>query len=217
MSYLSFYSPLLRELGHSYAHLARSFPVWSSDMFFHGNLHDFWGKKVHHGFGAADIQETNSSIHIDADLPGIKKEDLHIHCNGDILSISGKRDQTIREADNVYSNMERVYGSITKQIRLPPNIDISKVTANYTDGVLHIDIPKPTGDQREEKDINIPISLFVSFEEPPIYLFVHDDINIAWALHEDDLIGYETFVFIFISSCPQFHVHQGTQACYYGL
>ena len=51
MSYLSFYSPLLRELGQGSVHLARTMPVWGSDVFFHGNLHDFWGRRVDHGFG----------------------------------------------------------------------------------------------------------------------------------------------------------------------
>ena len=137
-------------------------------MFFNGSLHDFWGKKVYHGFGAADIQETESSISIDADMPGVKREDLHIHCDGEFLSISGKRDQPQYIESDIYANMERAYGSITKHIRLPPNIDTSSVTANYKDGVLHIEIPKPAGKRREEKDVVIPISLCVCF-----HIFCH--------------------------------------------
>lgn len=45
MAYLSFYSPLLRELGQGSFRLTRSLPVWGSDIFFHGNLHDIWGKE----------------------------------------------------------------------------------------------------------------------------------------------------------------------------
>ena len=83
MAYLSFYSPLLRELGQGSFRLTRSLPVWGSDIFFHGNLHDIWGRKVQHGFGDADVHETLTCIHITADLPGAKREDIHVGFMGD--------------------------------------------------------------------------------------------------------------------------------------
>lgn len=157
MAYLSFYSPLLRELGQGSFRLTRSLPVWGSDIFFHGNLHDIWGRKVQHGFGDADVHETLTCIHITADLPGAKREDIHVGFMGDVLSISSRRQRSQYLTDDIYNNMERAFGSISKSIRLPPCVDIAKITAKYVDGVLTIDIPKPKESSLPEKEIVIPI------------------------------------------------------------
>ena len=157
MSYLSFYSPLLRELGQGSVHLARTMPVWGSDVFFHGNLHDFWGRRVDHGFGDADIHETLSTIQITADLPGVKRADIQVHCNGDVLSISGKRQEIQTLTDDVYNSVERAFGSVCKHIRLPHNVDVSKITARYTDGVLSVDIPNPSPSTEPGREVSIPV------------------------------------------------------------
>ena len=158
MSYLRFYNPLLRELGQGYAHLARSFPIWGSDVFFHGNLRDYWGRRVAHGFGDADVHETSSSIRITADLPGIQRKDLSVHCNGDVLSIYGQRLKTPDLTDDIYCNVERAFGSVCKHIRLPHNVDVAAITAKYTDGVLYVDIPKPETMEKPGREVNVPIS-----------------------------------------------------------
>ncbi|KNB44411.1 heat shock protein HSP20 [Blastocystis sp. subtype 4] len=145
MSYLSFYSPLLRELGQGSVHLARTMPVWGSDV------------RVDHGFGDADIHETLSTIQITADLPGVKRADIQVHCNGDVLSISGKRQEIQTLTDDVYNSVERAFGSVCKHIRLPHNVDVSKITARYTDGVLSVDIPKPIPSTEPGREVSIPV------------------------------------------------------------
>ena len=101
--------------------------------------------------------KTLTCIHITADLPGAKREDIHVGYTGDVLSISSQRQRSQYLTDDIYNNMERAFGSISKSIRLPPCVDISKITAKYADGVLTIDIPKPKESSLPEKEIVIPI------------------------------------------------------------
>lgn len=110
-----------------------------------------------HGFGDADIHETLSSIQITADLPGVKRDDIKVRCNGDVLSISGQRKEMQTITDDVYNSVERAFGSVCKHIRLPHNVDVSKITARYADGVLSVDIPKPDSSKEPGREVSIPI------------------------------------------------------------
>lgn len=157
MSYLSFFSPLLRELGQGSAFLKRSYGIWGPDTFFHGSLHDLWGRKTMHGFGDTDVHETNKDIRISADLPGIKKEDIHVRCVGNVLSLEGERKENGELKNDIYGNMERAFGSIYKSVRLPPNIDPLSITAKYQDGVLTVVIPKPKITPEDSRETEIKI------------------------------------------------------------
>lgn len=157
MSHLSFFSPLLKEIGQGRAFLSRAYAIWGPDTFFHGSLHDLWGRKTFHGFGDTDVHETSKDIRISADLPGIKKEDIHVKCVGNVLSLEGERKDTGELANDIYGNMERGFGSIYKSVRLPPNVDPLSITAKYRDGVLTVVIPKPESIPENTKETIIKI------------------------------------------------------------
>ena len=157
MSYLSYFNPLLREIGQGRAFMNRAYDIWCGDTFFHGSLHDLWGRKTTHGFGDTDVHETSKFIRISTDLPGIKKEDIHVKCIGDVLSLEGERKETNELMNDIYGTMERGFGSIYKAVRLPPHINPHAITANYKDGVLTVVIPKPETLPEESKEITIPI------------------------------------------------------------
>ena len=95
------------------------------------------------GFGDTDVHETQSRITITSDMPGVRKEDIRVCCFGDILSVQGKRNPPVKLVDDIFGSMERGYGSMSRNIRLPPHTDYSKIVAKYENGVLSISIMKP--------------------------------------------------------------------------
>ena len=92
-----------------------------------------------------DISETEKEYRVKVDMPGFNKKDIHISYNNNVLTITGHRDTFADEADkegNVLHS-ERSYGQLSRQYRLP-DVDIDKVNAKYTDGVLILTLPKLT-------------------------------------------------------------------------
>lgn len=92
-----------------------------------------------------DIAETEKEYRVKVDMPGFNKKDIHISYNNNVLTITGHRDTFADESDkegNVLHS-ERSYGQLSRQYRLP-DVDIDKVNAKYTDGVLILTLPKLT-------------------------------------------------------------------------
>ncbi|OIO71722.1 MAG: heat-shock protein [Zetaproteobacteria bacterium CG1_02_53_45] len=91
---------------------------------------------------SVDIKETEASIKIQADLPGIEKKDVKLEIKDGVLSISGERhyEKDVQE-ENIH-RIERSYGSFSRSFSLPRNIDPDKVEADMKDGVLEIRLTK---------------------------------------------------------------------------
>ena len=89
-----------------------------------------------------DIRETEDALHMQAELPGIAKEDIALEVKDGVLSISGERryEKDVDE-ENVH-RIERAYGRFTRIFSLPRNVNADKVEANMKDGVLHVRLPK---------------------------------------------------------------------------
>lgn len=89
-----------------------------------------------------DIRETEDALHMQAELPGIAKEDITLEVKDGVLSISGERryEKDVDE-ENVH-RIERAYGRFTRSFSLPRNVNADKVEANMKDGVLHVRLPK---------------------------------------------------------------------------
>ena len=103
-----------------------------------------WG-----GFGQSvefvprfDVKETKDAYVISADLPGVKDEDLNVSLNGNLLTISGTREEEHQEAGESYYAMERSHGSFARSFTMPDGVDGDSVTADLKQGVLTVRIPK---------------------------------------------------------------------------
>ena len=97
-------------------------------------------------FPAVSIADTDDNIIVTAEMPGIDADDLNIRVDNDILTLSGvKREETQEEKENVY-RVERMYGSFTRRITLPSNVNPDKVKANLKNGVLKLEMAKMAGD-----------------------------------------------------------------------
>ena len=90
-----------------------------------------------------DIQDKGESYLLEADLPGFKKEDIHIDLDGDTMTISAERHSEHEEKDKEgnYLRCERSYGSYRRSFDIS-GIEESGLSAEYTDGVLKLTMPK---------------------------------------------------------------------------
>lgn len=91
---------------------------------------------------AVDIRETDDSLIMTAELPGMKKENVHITLENNVLTISGERKFEKDENKENYHRIERAYGEFTRSFSVPSNIDASKVQAKFHDGLLEVKLNK---------------------------------------------------------------------------
>jgi HSP20 family protein len=89
-----------------------------------------------------DITEDEKEYLIKAELPEMKKEDVRLTVENDVLAISGERKFEKEEKGRKYHRVERAYGSFVRSFSLPEDADGSKVTADFKDGVLQVHLPK---------------------------------------------------------------------------
>lgn len=91
---------------------------------------------------ALDLTETEKEFVVRAEVPGVPRENLDVHLEGDILTLTGHREKTVREANENVLWEEREAGQFIRNIRLPKAVEPPKVEANYNEGVLTIRLPK---------------------------------------------------------------------------
>jgi len=89
-----------------------------------------------------DITEDEKGYLIKAELPDMKKEDVRLTVENDVLAISGERKFEKEEQGKKYHRIERAYGSFVRSFSLPEDADGSKVTAGFRDGMLQVHLPK---------------------------------------------------------------------------
>lgn len=92
---------------------------------------------------AVDVIERDTEYRVKADLPGIKKDDIHVDLQDDTLTISAEtKEEYEKKEGEVLLRQERHYGKFVRCLRLAHHIDDSKVKANFKDGVLELVLPK---------------------------------------------------------------------------
>ena len=95
---------------------------------------------------AVDIYETpQHETIIKAELPEMKREEIGLTFENNVLTISGERKLDEQVARDRFQRLERFYGSFSRSFTLPATVDAAQITASYKDGVLTVRIP-----QREE-------------------------------------------------------------------
>lgn len=91
---------------------------------------------------AVDVYENDKAYIVEVDLPGLKKEDVKVTLQNNVLTIQGERRLT-REGKGVdYHRQERFYGKFLRSFTLPETVDADKVSAEFKDGVLRLTLPK---------------------------------------------------------------------------
>ena len=137
-----------RELTHFRKRMDNVFDDFFGD-FFKGTRTDLargWNPKV-------DIFEADDKIVMKAELPGVDKDRITIDVNGRILTVKGERAAENEVNEDRYYMRECTYGSFERSFTLPAETDSEKIRAEYKDGVLTLDIPKP--ESRKPKKITV--------------------------------------------------------------
>lgn len=102
---------------------------------------------------AVDFIEKSDEFLVKAELPEVKKEDVKINIENNILSVQGER--RYEEKDEKQHRLERFYGSFTRSFTLPDNVDTDQCKAEFKDGMLNIHLPKKAGSEKPKKSIEI--------------------------------------------------------------
>jgi len=89
-----------------------------------------------------EVKETKDSFTFKADLPGLKEDDIEVSLSGNILTISGQRQEEKKDEGDQYYAYERSYGSFSRSFTLPEGVDVDQVRAELKDGVLNVVVPK---------------------------------------------------------------------------
>jgi HSP20 family protein len=90
-----------------------------------------------------DVSEDDRAYTVHAEIPGVKKEDIHVTIEGNQVSISTevKKEKDVKEGEKILRS-ERYYGSVSRAFSLAQDVDEGAAQAKYTDGVLELKLPK---------------------------------------------------------------------------
>jgi len=94
---------------------------------------------------AVNITEQKNEYLVSLAAPGLKKEDFKIGVEGNMLTISSKKEETKEEKDKKFTRKEYSYSSFSRSFTLPEEVNQEKIEANYQDGVLKISLPRKEG------------------------------------------------------------------------
>ena len=152
MSGITRYSPFSSEL-------SRFGPLWDiDDMFNNFMMRPFAfsreGMEMEPQI-KMDVKESDGKYLVNAEIPGVKKDDIHVAVDGNRVSISAeiKQEKEAKEGERVIRS-ERSYGMTSRSFTLSNEIDQNQIQAKYNNGVLELTLPKKPGAARKE----IPIS-----------------------------------------------------------
>jgi len=102
-----------------------------------------------------DISETRDNFVVKAEVPGIDAKDIDISLTGDVLTIKGEKKQEREEKEEDYHLVERSYGSYSRSVRLPAEVESNKIKASYKNGILNITLPK--SEKVKAKEVKIKV------------------------------------------------------------
>lgn len=89
-----------------------------------------------------DIREDEQGYLIEAELPGLKREQVKVSVQDEVLTVSGQREAgTVQDEDRVH-RIERTYGSFERRFALPEEVDPAGISAKFEDGILKLRLPR---------------------------------------------------------------------------
>jgi HSP20 family protein len=92
---------------------------------------------------AVNVEETNDELRLSAELPGMNIDDIQIELENNVLSLRGEKKEVREEReDRRYHLWERCYGSFERSFTLPRTVKAEEITAQFKDGILHVQMPK---------------------------------------------------------------------------
>ena len=143
--------------------LVVSEPFWKEFNGLSNNLNRLFGSQREENgdfLGAfspvVDIYDKGSDVVIHAEVPGIKKEDIDVHVENNVLTIRGTKERNEEVKEDGYVRSERAYGSFSRSFSLPNTVDVKKIHAEYKEGVLTLQLPK--AEEAKPRQIEVKVS-----------------------------------------------------------
>ncbi len=121
---------------------------WFENDFFEGFNTRAWTPAV-------DIEEKDGSYLLKADLPGLKKEDIHLTLEKGYLTLTGERKSENEDKKENCHRIERTYGSFHRSFKVPEGLTEKDIKAKYHDGVLELTLPTPKAEEPKAIDVKI--------------------------------------------------------------
>ena len=100
-----------------------------------------------------DMYDEDDRIVIKAELPGLDKKDIAVDVKDRVLTISGERNYDNEVKEEKYYRRERAYGKFQRAFSLPADVDSDKIKADFKDGLLKVEVPKP--EKQKPKEITV--------------------------------------------------------------
>jgi HSP20 family protein len=102
-----------------------------------------------------NVLESDSEFQIEAELPGVDKNDMKLSVEDGVLTISGQRAKEKEEKGRRYHRVERAYGTFTRSFTIPELVDEKRLTAEFKNGILIVHLPK--SEKAQPKSIEVQI------------------------------------------------------------
>jgi HSP20 family protein len=115
--------------------LDEAFATWPFPSDENGSITSAWHP-------ACDVFEDKQAVKIVAELPGVKPEDVKLSLENNLLTIRGEKKQEAEERSERVHRYERSYGSFERAFVLPSTVDPDNISADYSNGVLTVSVPK---------------------------------------------------------------------------
>ncbi len=100
-----------------------------------------------------DIYENEDTVVVKAELPGVDKKDIKVDLKDGVLTLTGERSHEKEVEKENYCRKERAFGRFHRSFTVPTEIDPDKIKAEFKDGVLTVEIPKP--EEQKPKKITV--------------------------------------------------------------
>ena len=104
---------------------------------------------------AVDIYEDNQKVVLKLEVPGIEEKDLDVRVENNTLTVKGERKFEAEEKEQNFHRIERRYGSFYRAFTLPSTVDTQNIGANYSAGVLRLELKKKPEAQPKQVKINV--------------------------------------------------------------
>jgi HSP20 family protein len=128
---------------------------WFNDVFDSLINDSFLTERFVNKVPAVNIAETDKDFHIELAVPGLKKEDFKISLDKNVLSVSAEKKTENVDEGKKYSKREYSYNSFVRSFTLPETADQAKIDAEYTDGVLKLNVAKKEEAKVQTREISV--------------------------------------------------------------
>lgn len=102
-----------------------------------------------------DLVERNGGYELQAELPGLSEDQIEVKVYNGMVTIKGEKSSERMEDEDGYHLRERSFGSFQRSFRVPANVDVDKIEAQFEKGVLKVTLPKSAAASQDERKIKV--------------------------------------------------------------